>query len=89
LRITFFDEHDQPLPAIRSDKKRFDTAPHVKVLYVSYVPCHNCHVRTLNWPWVWSMYPKVDNGGLKVEPAWGGTFTENTRLSAYFERRVE
>jgi hypothetical protein len=70
-------------------KKDLTPPPQVKTIYVSYMPCHNCHARTLNWPWVWSMCPEVDNGGLKVEPARGGIFTEKPRLSAYFEGRVD
>ncbi len=31
----------------------------------------------------------LDNGGLKLEQVRARTFTENTRLSAYFEPRLE
>jgi hypothetical protein len=51
--------------------------------------CHKYHVRTFNWPWAWRKCAKVDKGRLKVDSVRDRILAENSRLSAYFEHRVE
>jgi hypothetical protein len=51
-------------------KKRLDTAPRVRAIWVSYMACHNYHARTMSWPWARPLRAGLNKGGLKMEPAW-------------------
>jgi hypothetical protein len=70
-------------------KMTFDISAEDEVRYVAVTSCHNKRAQTFNRLRAWPLRAELDDGRLNVEPAQERFLTENTWLSAYFERTVK